>query len=109
MTRPPSISADLWATFPPAAQAVIAAQHERITHLEARIADLEARLEEVGACLPGELVARPVGEAEFLRVLLEVVEIVPSATRTAAPHEVGPCTSTPFERAMPPSRSFSMR
>lgn len=49
MTRPPLISADLWSTFTPAAQAVIAAQHERITHLEARIADLEARLNQTSS------------------------------------------------------------
>ena len=35
--------------------------------------------------------------------------IDPSGARTAAPHAVGPCTRTPFESAMPPSRSFSMR
>jgi len=44
MTRPPSIPADLWASFPPAARAVIATQHERIAQLEARVADLEAKL-----------------------------------------------------------------
>ncbi len=44
MTRPPSIPADLWDSFPPAARAVIATQHERIAHLEARVAELEARL-----------------------------------------------------------------
>ena len=49
MTRPPSIPADLWSSFPPAARAVIAAQHDRITQLEARIADLEARLGQTSA------------------------------------------------------------
>ena len=34
--------------------------------------------------------------------------IEPSLARTAAPHDVGPCTRTPFASAMPPSRSFSM-
>ena len=32
---------------------------------------------------------------------------VPSGRRTAQPHAVGPCTSTPFWRAIPPRRSFS--
>ena len=49
MTRPSSIPADLWDTFPPAAQAIIAAQHDRITQLEARVADLEARLKQTSA------------------------------------------------------------
>jgi transposase len=49
MTRPPSIPADLWATFPIAAQAILAAQFERITQREARIADLEARLNQTSA------------------------------------------------------------
>jgi transposase len=49
MTRPPSIPADLWASFPPAAQAAIAAQADRIAHLEARVADLEARLGQTSA------------------------------------------------------------
>jgi transposase len=49
MTRPSFIPADLWDTFPPAAQAVIAAQHDRITQLEARVADLEARLNQTSA------------------------------------------------------------
>lgn len=49
MTRPPTITAELWATFPVAAQALLAAQHERITQLEARIADLEARLNQTSA------------------------------------------------------------
>jgi transposase len=44
MTRPPSIPADLWDSFPPAARAVIATQHEWIAQLEARVADLEAKL-----------------------------------------------------------------
>ena len=38
----------------------------------------------------------------------EAVLIVPSGRRTAAPQVVGPWTSTPFWRAMPPSRSFSI-
>jgi transposase len=49
MTRPPSIPADLWATFPIAAQALLAAQFERIAQLEARVADLEARLNQTSA------------------------------------------------------------
>jgi transposase len=49
MTRPPSIPADLWASFPPAAQAILTAQHERIAQLEARIADLEGRLGQTSA------------------------------------------------------------
>jgi transposase len=49
MTRPPSISADLWSTFPPAARAIIAAQQEQIARLEARVADLEARLNRTSA------------------------------------------------------------
>ena len=36
MTRPPDIPLDLWATFPVAAQVLLAAQHDRITRLEAR-------------------------------------------------------------------------
>src|SRR5262249_13200522 len=32
---------------------------------------------------------------------------VPSSVRTAQAQEVGPCTRTPFERAIPPSRTFS--
>jgi len=43
------------------------------------------------------------------RLVPEAERIEPSAARTAAPHDVGPWTRTPFERAMPPSRSFSMR
>ena len=43
------------------------------------------------------------------RLTPEADLIEPSDARTAAPHEVGPCTRTPFERAMPPSRSLSMR
>src|SRR5262249_35693571 len=31
----------------------------------------------------------------------------PSEVRTAQAHEVGPCTSTPFTRAIPPRRIFS--
>ena len=31
----------------------------------------------------------------------------PSSPRTAQPHDVGPCTSTPFWRAIPPSRTVS--
>lgn len=44
MTRPPSVPADVWGSFPPAAQAMIAAQAERIAQLEARVTELEARL-----------------------------------------------------------------
>ncbi len=39
----------------------------------------------------------------------EAVLIVPSGSRTAAPQVCGPWTRTPFWRAMPPRRSFSMR
>jgi transposase len=49
MTRPPSIPADLWSTFPPAAQALLAAWHDRIVQLETRVADLEARLNQTSA------------------------------------------------------------
>ncbi len=42
------------------------------------------------------------------RLVPEAERIDPSGARTAAPQAVGPWTSTPFERAMPPSRSFSM-
>jgi transposase len=46
MTRPPSIPAELWDAFPPAARAVIAEQHQRIVRLEARIAELQARIDQ---------------------------------------------------------------
>jgi transposase len=49
MTRPPSIPADLWSTFPVAAQALLAAPYERIAQLEARVAGLEARLNRTSA------------------------------------------------------------
>jgi transposase len=51
VTRPPSIPEDLWATFPPAARAIITAQADQIRQLDAvvnrlltRVAALEAQL-----------------------------------------------------------------
>ena len=38
----------------------------------------------------------------------EAARIEPSCARTAAPQDVGPWTRTPFESAIPPSRSFSI-
>jgi transposase len=49
MTRLPPIPAGVWDSFPPAAQAIIAAQTERIAHLEARITELETRLNQTSA------------------------------------------------------------
>jgi transposase len=46
MTRPPSIPADLWDAIPPALRPAIAAV---VTGLEARVADLEARLNQTSA------------------------------------------------------------
>src|SRR6266536_991802 len=46
MTRPPSIPADLWDAIPPTLRPAIAAV---VTSLEARIADLEARLNQTSA------------------------------------------------------------
>src|SRR3954465_504839 len=48
MINPPPIPEGLWSTVPPAAQAallgVLAADRQRITELEQRVSDLEARL-----------------------------------------------------------------
>ena len=46
MTRPPSIPADLWDAIPPTLRSAIAAV---VTGLEARVADLEARLNQTSA------------------------------------------------------------
>src|SRR5207237_3399408 len=37
----------------------------------------------------------------------DATSIRPSSLRIAHAHEVGPCTSTPFGRAIPPNRIFS--
>ncbi len=42
------------------------------------------------------------------RLRPDAARIEPSLARTAAPHDVGPWTRTPFESAIPPSRSFSI-
>ena len=41
------------------------------------------------------------------RLRSAATSIVPSGRRIAQPHEVGPCTSTPFGSAIPPSLSLS--
>jgi transposase len=51
MTRPDHIPIELWDTFPPVAQLIIADQHHRILTLEARVAQLTARVAELEAQL----------------------------------------------------------
>ncbi len=57
----------------------------------------------IGPRRPGTLATRP-GTSSGLRS--EATSIEPSGRRTAAAQWVGPWTSRPLRRAMPPSRSF---